>query len=239
MNIYDDKFYGDSNTRLESASEILNFVFDISKPNSILDVGCGRGAWLRVAKELGAETVYGIDGKWNDGKNIDKCIVYKSLDLNKNFILESKFDLSICLEVAEHLEANSANNLISSLVKTSDIIIFSAAFKYQGGVNHINENLHSYWANLFLKYNFVPFDIIRPAIWSNDKVSYWYRQNTFLYLKKNSSKFNDLCKSYNYLKNNKLMDSIHPEMFFRKVESQSIRYHAKEIIKKIKKKLPW
>ena len=127
MNIYDDKFYGDSNTRLESASEILNFVFDISKPNSILDVGCGRGAWLRVAKELGAETVYGIDGKWNDGKNIDKCIVYKSLDLNKNFILESKFDLTICLEVAEHLEANSANNLISSLVKTSDIIIFSAA----------------------------------------------------------------------------------------------------------------
>ena len=86
MKIYNDKFYGDSNTRLVSASEILNFVFDIEKPNSILDVGCGRGAWLRVAKELGVETVYGIDGKWNDGKNIDKYIVYKSLDLNKNFI---------------------------------------------------------------------------------------------------------------------------------------------------------
>jgi hypothetical protein len=237
MKVYNDKFYEDSNTRIESAREILNLVFNITKPNSILDVGCGRGSWLTVAKELGAKTIYGIDGQWNDGKHIDKHIVYKSMDLNKNFVLESKFDLTICLEVAEHLEANSANNLISSLVNTSDIIIFSAAFKYQGGVNHINQNLHSYWANLFLKYNFLAFDIIRPEIWSNDKVSYWYRQNTFLYLKKDSSKFNDLSKAYNYVKNNKLMDSIHPEMFFRKIESQSITYHVKEIIKKIKKKM--
>ena len=237
MKVYNDKFYEDSSTRIESAREILNLVFNITKPNSILDVGCGRGSWLTVAKELGAKTTYGIDGQWNDGKHIDKHIVYKSMDLNKNFVLESKFDLTICLEVAEHLEANSANNLIASLVNTSDIIIFSAAFKYQGGVNHINENLHSYWADLFLRYNFVAFDIIRPEIWDNDKVSYWYRQNTFLYLKKDSSKFNDLSKTYNYVKNNKLMDSIHPEMFFRKIESQSIRYHAKEIIKKIKKKM--
>jgi SAM-dependent methyltransferase len=239
INKYNDKFYGDNSTRLESASEILNFVFNIVKPNSILDVGCGRGAWLKIANELGVENIYGIDGKWNDGKNIDKQIIYRSLDLNKNFTLENTFDLTICLEVAEHLEKNSSDNLISSLVKTSDIIVFSAAFKYQGGVNHINENLHSYWANLFLQYNFVPFDIIRPVIWSNDKVSYWYRQNTFLYLKKGSSKFEDLSKKYNYLKNSKLMDSIHPEMFFRKIEEQTVRYHAKEIIKKIKKKLLW
>lgn len=239
MNNYNNNFYGNNKTRIKSALKILTLVFKKIKVDSILDVGCGRGAWLNVAKKNGVKIIDGVDGIWNNGKMIDQDIKFKSLDLNKKFDLKKKYDLTLCLEVAEHLDKNSSDNLISSLSKTSDVILFSAAFKYQGGVNHINENLHSYWANLFLKYNFVPFDIIRPAIWSNDKVSYWYRQNTFLYLKKNSSKFNDLCKSYNYLKNNKLMDSIHPEMFFRKVESQSIRYHAKEIIKKIKKKLPW
>jgi hypothetical protein len=239
MNIYNDKFYGDNKTRLDSAGEILNFIFTILKPNSILDVGCGRGSWLKIAKKLGAKTVYGIDGSWNDGKNLDDDIVYKSLDLNNSFILDRNFDLTMCLEVAEHLEKTSADNLIYSLIKTSDVVMFSAAYKHQGGVKHKNENFHSYWANLFLKYNFVPFDIIRPAIWSNEKVSYWYRGNTFLYIKKNSPKFQVLINKYDYLKNNKLMDSIHPEMFFRKIESQSIAYHLKQIVKKIQKKLLW
>jgi hypothetical protein len=233
MNIYDDKFYGDNKTRLDSAGEILNFIFNILKPNSILDVGCGRGSWLKIAKKLGAKTIYGIDGSWNDGKKLDDDIIYKSLDLNNNFILDRNFDLTMCLEVAEHLEKSSADNLICSLIKTSDVVMFSAAYKHQGGAKHINENFHSYWASLFLKYNFVPFDIIRPVIWSNEKISYWYRQNTFLYVKKNSQKFKILINSYDYLKNNKLMDTIHPEMFFRKIESQSIVYHAKEIIKKL------
>lgn len=95
----------------------------------------------------------------------------------------------MCLEVAKHLEKTSADNLIYSLIKTSDVVMFSAAYKHQGGVNHKNENFHSYWANLFLKYNFVPFDIIRPAIGSNEKVSYWYRENTFFYIKKISQNF--------------------------------------------------
>ena len=237
MSNYDNKFYSDIATRLDSSKEILNFFFNILKPKSVLDVGCGRGAWLKTAKELGVNTIYGIDGNWNDGKEIDKEIVFKSVELNNSFNLDRQFDLTLCLEVVEHLKKDSAENIISSLVKTSNIILFSAAFKYQGGVGHVNENLHSYWANLFFKYNFLPFDIVRPIFWDNKKVAYWYRQNTFLYVKKNCNEFEKLLKDYDYLKNYRLMDSIHPEMYFRKVESQSIKYHLKQIIQKLIKKL--
>ena len=42
--------------------------YGLTRKSKILDVGCGRGAWLKTSKELGAEKIYGIDGKWNDGK---------------------------------------------------------------------------------------------------------------------------------------------------------------------------
>ncbi len=233
MNKYDDKFYGDNLTRFVSSEEILKCVFELLNPKSVLDVGCGRGAWLKSAKDLGAKTIYGIDGSWNNGKEIDKDIIFKSINLNEYFELERNFDLTLCLEVAEHLDKSSSEKIISSLVKTSDVILFSAAFKYQGGVGHLNENLHSYWADLFYKFDFLPFDIIRPNFWDNKKVSYWYRQNTFLYVNKKSDVFDKMSKSHVHIKNNKFMDSVHPEMFFRKIANQGIKFHLKQIIKRL------
>ena len=237
MSLYNDKFYGDNISRIESSKEILSYLFKILRPNSVLDVGCGRGVWLKVSKDLGAKIIYGVDGEWNNGKQIDKEIVFKSINLNNNFDLNKKFDLTLCLEVVEHLEKNSSENIISSLTNTSDIILFSAAFKYQGGVGHLNENLHSYWADIFHKKNYLPFDLIRPVFWDNEKVSYWYRQNTFLYVKKNSPQFEKIKMNFNYIKNYKFMDSVHPEMFFRKIESQGLKYHLKQIFKNLKKRL--
>ena len=237
MDNYGDEFYGNNETRLESSNEILKIIFDIFKPKSILDVGCGRGAWLKKSKELGTEKIYGIDGAWNNGKLIDDQIVFESVDLNKDFKFNNQFDLTLCLEVAEHLDKKIAKNFISCLSKTSNVILFSAAFKYQGGVNHINENLHSYWGELFTNNDFLVFDIIRPNIWDNNKISYWYRQNCFLYVRKNSIEHKSFFKNYSFLENLKLMDSIHPEMFFRKVKSQGIKYHFRQIIKLLKKKL--
>jgi SAM-dependent methyltransferase len=237
MNLYNNEFYGDNFTRINGAKRILSFVFKIIKANSILDIGCGRGAWLKVAREMGIKVTDGVDGDWNDGRMIDQDISFKSIDLNSKFDLSKKYDLTLSLEVAEHLKETSSDNLISSLSKTSDTILFSAAFKYQGGIGHINENLHSYWAKKFLNEDFLPFDIIRPEIWDDDKISYWYRQNIFLYVRKTSKSFEILNRKFPYVKNLKFLDTIHPEMFFRKVESQGIKYHLLEIIKSLKKKL--
>jgi len=62
--------------------------------------------------------------------------------------------------------------------------LFSAAVPGQGGTEHVNEQWPEYWHDKFANYGFLKLDIIRKEIWLNPSVKYWYRQNTFVYTKK-------------------------------------------------------
>lgn len=192
----------------EAASEVLPYVFELFKPNSILDVGCGIGTWLKVAKELGVEDVIGVDGSYTDRKLLKiNANEFVEKDLRQYFSLGRKFDLAICLEVAEHLPEESAEYLITSLCEHSDTIIFSAAIPGQGGQNHINEQWPSYWMNLFQKKGFQAYDLLRPAFWNNENVDFWYKQNMIVFSQK------DLSHLFEKVENQIVNAYIHPELF--------------------------
>ena len=92
MSVYNDNFYLDSRTRIKSAEEFLSHLFKYFKPKSIVDVGCGRGAWLKVAQNLGVNNLLGIDGQWNNKKLIlrntkTSKINFIHKDLNFFFII--------------------------------------------------------------------------------------------------------------------------------------------------------
>jgi hypothetical protein len=50
-----------------------------------------------------------------------------------------RFDLALCLEVAEHLPAAAGDSLVRRLASVGARILFSAAIPGQGGRNHVNE----------------------------------------------------------------------------------------------------
>lgn len=109
---------------------------------------------------------------------------FQKLDLNSKFSLDlkQKYDLAICLEVAEHLDKIWADNLIHQLTLASDVVLFSAAIPGQGGDNHVNEQWQSYWIHKFQNKGYVCLDIIRPQIWHHKKVMYCYKQNIFMFV---------------------------------------------------------
>jgi SAM-dependent methyltransferase len=174
-----------------AAREIMPYLIKMFSPRTMLDVGCGIGTWMVVAKELGIQEVLGIDGSYVD-RDILKINSREFLeqDLRHEFNLGRKFDIALCLEVAEHLPASSAGGLIKSLSNHSDIIVFSAAIPDQGGQNHLNEQWPAYWANLFQKQGFECRDIFRNIFWDNEKIEFWYRQNILLFTKNSSLNFN-------------------------------------------------
>jgi hypothetical protein len=60
------------------------------------------------------------------------------------------------------------------------VVLFSAAIPLQGGDHHVNEAWQSHWAECFALHGFEVYDVIRPQIWDNDRIPFWYRQNLLL-----------------------------------------------------------
>lgn len=177
---YDDKFYDDqADGSLSSALRVVPLVFDKYHPKDIVDVGCGIGTWASVFEKYGCEAL-GIDG---DYVSRDRVLIKKYLpvDISESFKVEYKFDLAVCLEVAEHLPFERSDSFIHDLTQLSDHILFSAATPGQGGTNHINEQPLDFWEKLFNKYGYFMYDEIRPLIAELDDVAWWYKNNIVVF----------------------------------------------------------
>jgi len=169
---------------LASARTILPILFRYYQPRTVVDVGCGLGTWLKVAKELGAVDVLGIDGDYVDRKALFISEAeFLSADLRQEIAVARTFDLAISVEVAEHLPYERAATFVADLAGLSDVVLFSAALPYQGGTDHVNEQWLEFWAILFQRHGFVPCDFLRNECWGNPAVEFWYSQNAIVFCK--------------------------------------------------------
>lgn len=170
-------------TTVTSAERIVGELVNLfPNTSSVVDVGCGVGTFLSVFKEKGIKEVLGLDGPWVESELLQiSADEFKILDLEKPTQLSRKFDMAICFEVAEHISASKAINFVSYLCELSDVVIFSAAIPAQGGNGHVNEQWQSYWAEIFETFGMRTYDIVRPKIWDDELILFWYRQNTLVF----------------------------------------------------------
>jgi SAM-dependent methyltransferase len=183
--LYSDEFYEDQAPgSARSAQVVLPMVFELLRPASMVDVGCGVGTWLRVATELGVERVLGIDGQYalTAGLQIPvESFVAADLSIAAP-PLADRFDMAISLEVAEHLPSQRSDQFVADLCALSDVVLFSAAIEGQLGTDHVNLQPQSRWAQRFAGLGYQQFDLVRPLLWNDDRVEYFYRQNTLVYV---------------------------------------------------------
>jgi len=179
---YDGRFFRNQLGAVRSAEHVLPLVFQAVPARRVVDVGCGIGAWASVAKTLGC-TVVGMDGDWVPRNELliarDEFVV---VDLASPSPADDRFDLALCLEVAEHIPEAGAAGLVDFLCSLAPAILFSAAVPWQVGTGHVNERYPSYWAAIFEKRGYNPIDVVRPVVWADRRVEFYYRQNTILYV---------------------------------------------------------
>jgi SAM-dependent methyltransferase len=185
---YDQSFFEYVNASAGAAAgRIVPLLQRQLAPGSVLDVGCGQGAWLAVWQGHGVQDLFGVDGSYVDrGRLLFAPECFYAHDLRQPFDLGRSFSLVQCLEVAEHLPASSAEPLIDSLIRHGEVIVFSAAPPGQGGHQHVNERSYDYWRALFLQRGYLALDYLRPRIRSDAGIDRWYRYNTLLYVSRDT-----------------------------------------------------
>ncbi|TXB63793.1 class I SAM-dependent methyltransferase [Phaeodactylibacter luteus] len=168
-----------------AAKHIIPFLLKRIQVKSVLDIGTGLGTWLDVFLENNINDVLGIDGAYVDKKLLSIPLKYfKEYDLRTKLDLDKQFDLVVSLEVVEHIDGKYEDIFFGNIINHGDTVLFSAAIPGQGGQNHLNEQWHQYWIDKFNSVGYKCYDIIRPHFWNTTEIEWWYRQNMFLFSKK-------------------------------------------------------
>jgi SAM-dependent methyltransferase len=179
---YDERFFADRSGSHRSADVVVPLVLELLRPSSVVDLGCGTGEWLAVFAANGVDDILGVDGDYVDrGRLAIPPDRFRPHDLAAPLALGRRFDLALSLEVGEHLPEVAAHRLVASLVAAAPLVLFGAAIPDQRGEGHVNEQWQDWWAGLFGAHGYVAVDAIRRPLWRDDRVSWWYTQNTLLY----------------------------------------------------------
>jgi SAM-dependent methyltransferase len=181
---YDHRFYEEiSDGARRSASVVVPILLRILPGvRSVIDFGCGAGVWLAEFELCGVLDVAGVDfGQGTDEYMFVSRERFRVADLSRPMPGLGKHDLAMSVEVAEHLPETAAQTFVRNVTSAADVVLFSAATPLQGGHNHVNERWPSYWIRLFRQMGFRCHDVIRPVIWKDKRVEWWYRQNLLLF----------------------------------------------------------
>lgn len=218
---YDSNFY---NSQIEgsykSAQIIVPIVLGLLSVRSVCDVGCGVGTWLRAFMEAGVEDVLGLDGEYVPRNMLQIPEArFRPMNLTEPLLVSQPFDLVVSLEVVEHLPNAVSERFIDYLTSLAPAVLFSGAIPGQGGREHVNEQWQSFWAERFSRRGFAVADVIRPAVWANADVEWWYRQNAFLYVRSH------LLETIPRLSvAPTILDTVHPENFRSRCASPNLEY---------------
>lgn len=144
--IYDQKFFNNT-VKFESPSAKAFAAILIKRfaPKSVVDIGCGLGIYLAEFKAANIK-ILGFDGAPAALAGSLAGAKIKLHDLCRPLKLSRRFDLCLCLEVAEHLTPAASQTLIDTLTGLSKTVIFTAATPGQGpkSLGHINEQPPAY-----------------------------------------------------------------------------------------------
>jgi SAM-dependent methyltransferase len=186
--IYDEAFFrewGPANKAyVDMAEDITGEIYRRLRPARVADLGCGCGVYGHFFRRLGAE-VFSLDGVLPPAEHSFGLPVHRQ-DLTAPFEnVWGRFDLTLCLEVAEHIPGELSGVFLENLARFGDTLLLSAAPPNQGGVHHVNEQPKRYWvrrlAELGFAYNRPRTGDILEALKARRRPNMWMFQHLSVY----------------------------------------------------------
>ena len=158
-NPYNEEFYKNHLKKREILHDYAEGLYQLYKPTSVVDVGCGPGFALehfrkRGCKVLGLE--YSAEAALKVApENIRDFILEEDVTKWLDDWKYKKYDLAISWVMAEHVDVGYASDIVEGLTRLADTVHFAAGPPGQAGVNHVNLKPPEWWAKIFKKYGYV------------------------------------------------------------------------------------
>lgn len=188
--VYPAEFYQKHVPLRGDYEAIADWIHERWHAESVLDCGCGNAFILSRLKQLNPQlTGLGLDAAPAALAAVDPEIrpFVKCGDLRQRIKFDRKWDLVICLEVAEHLEAQYADVLVNTLTSAAgSVILFSAAPPGSPGLWHVNCQGKKYWIDKFW-HQFWADDpaatsAFRFALADKIEQCRWFLENTMIFV---------------------------------------------------------
>jgi hypothetical protein len=116
-------------------------------PKTAVDWGCGAGIHVAALQKRGVAAL-GVDGVVCPHDLRAAGIEVLQADLRKPISdkrIPSNYDLSLCLDVLEHVSENDMQQAIENITCGAKLLLLSCAPPGQGGHHHVNEQPRRFW----------------------------------------------------------------------------------------------
>lgn len=169
---------------VDSAENVTDVLYRFLSPFSVVDVGCGCGVYSHFFQKKGVR-VLSLDGV-RPPKEESFPVSITVRDFTVPFDNTwGKFDVALCLEVAEHIPENLSSAFLRNITSLSDRLVLSAAPPGQGGHHHVNEQPKRYWVKRLAEYGFFYNRKLTGQImetFKREKISYmWMGEHISIY----------------------------------------------------------
>lgn len=162
-----DRFYGayyyehclgepyrrDNPTWARFFGRIADVLVSELRPATVLDLGCGFGFLVEALRDRGV-SAWGIDISEHAIDRVREdvrpfCTVGSVTDP-----LDRDYDVIVCIEVLEHLEAELADVSVDNIAQHTDTVLFSSTPEDFREPTHLNVQPTDFWVELFARRGF-------------------------------------------------------------------------------------
>ncbi len=177
---YNDLMQVIERDEINQAGCLATYLDSNLSPKSVIDIGCGPGLYLTDFMLWGTD-ILGIDGCSSAGRLIPNH--FELVDLRLPYSPPKRYDLAICIEVAEHLQEKYSDTLIDTICNCSDVVCFTAAIPGQDGYCHWNCQPFEYWQQKFAVrgYQIHPLEQSLREYINQLECQFWLKQNIRLF----------------------------------------------------------
>jgi len=161
---------GGHNNKTWSDYGALEYLKNEVGAKTFLDIGCGPGGQIEMAKKLGL-IVQGVDGDptFRDKPEVhihDYAVGPLRAKNIPSLPRSGYFDIGWSVEFLEHVEEKYIGNFMATFSACKYLVVTHAR-PGQGGYHHVNERHFNYWNSIFSENNFKVSGILTQGVRAN------------------------------------------------------------------------